>query len=265
MTNKQSFQFIVTRPANRANRLVDCLRQLSNPTVQLQIESCPLIQIADYSEDFTADLSNFDGVVFISGNAVDQASKQLSETEWKKLLSNRLYAIGQQTAAILQKDVKQLASEQSAAEHKVHFPEQMNSEGFLAMPELTELNGQNWLIVKGLGGREKLKLGLQAAGAKVDELPVYQRKLPDLTAQKQVISLSRNNPYWLVTSLQALNNLWRILEKKPNGCRIIVCSDRIAQQGQKLGFNIEAQAQDASDQQLTRCVENMLAKAEQNH
>ena len=54
---------------------------------------------------------------------------------------------------------------------------------------------QSWLIVKGLGGRDKIKQGLVSAGAKVTELAVYQRKLPDLLAQKQIAIQNMNECY----------------------------------------------------------------------
>jgi len=261
MNKSSPSHFIVTRPINRATDLVKRLKELSSNDHPLQIDHCPLITIADYVEDVPPALSAFDGVIFISGNAVDQARKQLNSHDWANLLHNPLYAIGQQTAAILQFDVDQLTEDEISNPktlQPVHFPQQMNSEGLLSMPQLKDIAGQSWLIIKGLGGRDKLKTGLEAAGVKVTELAVYQRKLPDLLAQKQIASYNQLSPYWLVTSSQALNNLWRILECKPNGCRIIVSSDRIASEAEKLGFSVVAQSFDATDQQLVECVKNFI-------
>ncbi len=259
MNTSNSVHFIVTRPINRATNLVERLKKISTKDQPLQIDHCPLITIADYSEEIVPNFSAFNGVIFISGNAVDQAKKQLHSPDWEKLLQNPLYAIGQQTAAILQSDVDQLSNNKALAERQiVNFPQQMNSEGLLLMPQLKNIAGQSWLIVKGLGGRDKLKNGLEAAGAMVSELAVYQRKLPDLMAQRQIASYNQHNPYWLVTSLQALNNLWRIVEKKPNDCRIIVSSDRIASEAVKIGFNVVAQSFDATDQQLVKCVKYFI-------
>lgn len=259
MSQSHPLQFIVTRPLNRATNLVDRLKEISVKDTPLQISHCPLIRITDYYEQPLNDFSAFDGVIFISGNAVDQSRKQLSSGDWAMLLQNPLFAIGQQTAAILQSDVNQLTEEKGfKTRQKVSFPQQMNSEGLLLMPQLNDIAGQSWLIVKGLGGREKLKNGLEAAGARVSELPVYQRKLPELIAQKQIASYNQSDPCWLVTSLQALNNLWRILGCKPNGCRMIVSSDRIAAEAEKIGFKVVAQAIDATDQQLVACVKTFI-------
>jgi len=253
MTLSKPFQFIVTRPNNRAGSLVDNLANLSTPENPVNIVHCPLIQIDDYL-DGTANLSlPYYGVIFISGNSVNYAKKLLDSALWKQILSCPLYAIGEQTASILTGELK--AHERQS---KVIHPKQMNSEGLLAMSNLQAIENQNWLIVKGLGGREKLKNGLIQAGAKVNELAVYQRKLPDLETQKLALCYHQSNPCWLITSLQALTNLWRILEKQPQGCRIIVSSDRIAIQAKKMNFKVVAQSQDASDQQLIKTVQHII-------
>lgn len=251
--------FIVTRPSNRATNLVEQLQALSTQDQPLKVSGCPLIDITDYFEEPLTKLSNLNGVIFISGNAVDQARKLLTNVDWHILLKNPLYAIGQQTASVLQSDVNYIAKQSlETRPAQVKFPQQMNSEGLLAMPELKNIEGQDWLIVKGLGGREKLKIELTAAGVKVKELHVYQRKLPDLIAQRQIESYNQSRPYWLVTSIQALNNLWRILKQDPQGCRIIVSSDRIVLEANKKGFKVVAQSKDATDHQLVVCVQQFI-------
>lgn len=259
--------FIVTRPINRATRLVERLSTLPSAQIPIKIDHCPLITIANYIDPKwqianSVDFSNFEGVVFISGNAVDQAQKQLGEEKWTVLLQNPLFAIGEQTAKILQSDIDQQDSNYQKTKQPVlvKYPQQMDSEGLLAMPELANIQGQNWLIVKGLGGREKLKMGLQAGGAKVQELPVYQRRLPSLEQQRQIKVYHQSNPVWLVTSLQALNHLSRIINQKANNCRIIVSSGRIADEANNLNFEVVAQSRDATDVQLIECVKRLLGR-----
>ncbi len=248
--------FIVTRPTNRATNLVAGLNRLFDAQPTIQVINSPLIVIAEYQESFSDDFSALDGVIFISGNAIDQAKKQLSSIQWAQLLQNPLYAIGQQTAALLQSDINKLPKK--PRNQPVKYPLQMNSEGFLALPELLNIKNQKWLIVKGLGGRNTLKAGLQSSGAKVLELVVYQRKIPDLIAQKQIASYNQLNAYWLISSIEALNHLYRILQQKIQNCKIIVSSDRIATEANKKGFTIVAQATDASDQQLIKCVNHFI-------
>ena len=148
MNKSNHIHFIVTRPINRATDLVQRLKEISTEDRPLQINHCPLIDIAEYSEKEVPDLGAFHGVIFISGNAVDQARKQLNNHDWQRLLQNPLFAIGQQTAEILQSDLDQIGEGKALKEyHRVTYPQQMNSEGLLEMPQLKSISGQSWLIV----------------------------------------------------------------------------------------------------------------------
>jgi len=249
---------IVSRPNNRADSLIAQLNALATQNIPLKISGCPLITIADYFDLDWQDvepikLCDFNGVIFISGNAVENAKTRLSDDNWHQLLKSPLYAVGQQTADILQSSF-----DQQTTNPTIKFPQQMNSEGLLAMPELLDLQDQLWLTVKGLGGRETLSEGLKKVGARVVELHVYQRKLPDLIAQKRIASYTQFAPIWIITSLQALNNLWRILEQETKNCRVIVSSNRIAKEANRNGFNVVAQSFDATDKQLLLCVQQFI-------
>ena len=260
MTQK-SLNFVVTRPINRATNLVDGLNRLAKShstelSPSITIKHYPLISIVSHIETVPSNLDKFDGVIFISGNAIDQAKNQLTELDWKNLLSNKLFAIGEQTAKVLRTDLENFDMSANAS---VYYPSQMNSEGLLKMSELANINGQSWIIVKGVGGRETLKLGLQQAGAKVTEFSVYQRKLPDLMAQKEIESYNQVNTVWLITSVQALSNLSRLLNRKTRYHKIIVSSDRISQEANKQGFKVMAQSIDATDKQLIACVRQYIS------
>lgn len=257
-------RFIVTRPINRVTNLVDALQAVLGSSSSFTVHHCPLIQIADFEdhEFFNTrskhpQLNQFNGVIFISGNAVDSAKKKLNSQQWQQLLESPLYAIGEQTAKVLQAEVDAVTKTELP---RVMYPQLMNSEGLLTMPELTDIKGQSWLIVKGLGGREKLKQGLISAGAKVSELAVYQRKLPELAVQKEIEAIALSKSIWLVTSAQALKNLYRIINHSVQNCRIIVSSDRIANEASKLGFTIVATSADATDNKLVECVEQLIRK-----
>jgi len=272
LSKNNAFHFIVTRPNNRVTHLADQLEQLNqnHSDYSIQITHLPLICIDDYYDnDFFKECSvttetkfeTFDNILFISGNAIDQAKKQLTETDWKNLLNHPLYAIGEQTAQLLKNEIAALS-----LKSQVHSPKQMNSEGLLAMPELANLSNTTWLIIKGIGGRKKLKQGLIDTGAKVLELDVYQRKLPDLIAQKQIASYTNPKhksprPIWLITSLEALTNLWRINQNRALNCQLIVSSNRLATEAARMKFKVVAQSFDATDKQLVNCVQQLISKS----
>jgi uroporphyrinogen-III synthase len=280
---KPVIRIVATRPNNRATQLVDALAKLSDGSdpldpsssaYQLETIHCPLIQIENYHDSaFQQRLDKlctstslqkfaFDGVIFISGNAIDWAKASLRNDYWQALLSNQLYAIGEQTARLLESEVSEFG-DKSNSKAIIH-PQQMNSEGLLALPQFKRLQGQNWLIVKGVGGRQTLKQGLQEVGSQVHELSVYRRKQPDLSLQQKIKALHGKDPLWLITSLEALNNLSQVLNKKPQGCRIIVSSDRIAEQANKMNFQVISQAKDASDKSLVDCMQTLINNLPRN-
>ena len=247
--------FIVTRPKHQEKDLVSKITKAIGDKNIASVSHLPLIAISSYNQDTSSLDSYYQGVIFISSNSVNFLKRLLSEHQWQSLLSNPLYAIGQQTAKQLQLERDALTE---LAIAKVKYPNRMDSEGLLSIIPLDSLAGQNWLIVKGIGGRQKLKQELVNAGAKVQEKDVYQRKLPSLEIQRDIATQSKSDPIWLITSLQALTNLQRILQNQTQNCRIIVSSDRIANHANKLGFQLIAQSEGATDDQLLATVQNII-------
>ena len=261
MSALKPLHFIVTRPNHQQQNLIDGLSNLSINQDAIQISHFPLIQITDYNENRITLKPRYDGVIFISSNAVNYCKGLLTPEQWENLLRNPLYAVGEQTATHVS-DQRELLEIKSSK--PVIYPTQMDSEGLLSVLPLKAIAQQSWLIVKGLGGRKKLKQVLCKSGAQIEELDVYQRKLPDLSIQKNIFSVAKTNPIWLITSQQALVNLWRILEKRTQNCRIIVSSDRIAAKAVKLGFSLVARSNGATDSQLILTVQNLIQNPAQD-
>ncbi len=272
MTSADAINVITTRPNNRATNLVEAINNLSTGRLTISAHHAPLMAIIEYydqaffdrleqeSAQAKGNSAAYNGVIFISGNAVDWAQSCLAANLWQRILACPLFAIGEQTASVLQKEINLTLTHPERLENKqrVTHPQQMNSEGLLNLPELSDVKGQRWLIIKGKDGRDKLKTGLQAGGATVHELSVYQRQLPDSSSQERIVELQRMKPIWLISSIQALKNLSQILNHQVQDCRIIISSDRIAEQAAELGFCIIAQAQDASDKQLVQSLKEYI-------
>ncbi len=107
--------------------------------------------------------------VFISPNAVTFAGRLL---EGHSLPDGaRLAAVGSGTAQALQQ-----------AGFKVDLlPDaRFDSEGLLALPELSRLAGRRVVIVRGEGGRPLLGDELRARGADVVYAEVYRRSRPEM-------------------------------------------------------------------------------------
>ena len=246
----QAFTFlVVTRPQGQADDLVTALQSVVNPLTT--VEQLPLLQIYPMSTKTLPD-EKFHGVIFISGNAVNYFFRAIDPLDSR--LANSLYlAVGENTA--------QCVLQQSG--RAAIFPQQMNSEGLLALAELSQVAGQNWLIAKGEGGRSAIRETLESRGARVFELDLYERKLPDFSVQQAIIKRQQDNPLWLITSAEALTNLFRILglQSQPDHqTAVIVSSDRLAALASQKGFTIIDQSAGASETQLVQCIKNQMTR-----
>ena len=76
----------------------------------------------------------------------------------------QFFAVGQSTAEILRQ-----------ASFATIVPDEARSEGLLALPQLTDVEGKPIIIVKGFGGRELLADTLSDRGAAVSEWELYLR------------------------------------------------------------------------------------------
>ncbi|PCI69204.1 MAG: hypothetical protein COB38_08375 [Gammaproteobacteria bacterium] len=269
--NDQAQTFVITRPLNQADSIISSLKQHFAPSNSTLVSHLPLIKITSIKPQMPLASSRFSGIIFISPNAVTHTANQLSKSEWKQLITSPLYAIGSRTSEVL----KNICSDVLIQTPDIQTPENMNSEGLLALSTLSNVAQQRWLIVKGLGGREKLKDTLIQRGAEVVELCTYQRNIPDTKLSNRIRLALQIKSIWIITSVQAIINLAKIMSQTDQqiitqtastelkqleineNCRIIVSSDRIKESAIKLGFNVIAVAKNATDKQLIDCIKEL--------
>ena len=153
---------LVTRPEPQAAPLARLLeahgaRVYRLPAIELQArEDRAALRAA------LGPLDRFNWIVFVSANAVRFGSYLL---EGRRDL--RLVAIGPATAAALN---------QAGFRVALVPDDGFDSEALLASPELSHIQGQRVLIVRGDGGRELLAEELRTRGAAVSYAEVYQRR-----------------------------------------------------------------------------------------
>lgn len=216
------WRILVTRPPARAQRLIDGIRYLGGEAICL-----PLLAIRPVQPDSLPDLANTDLLLFVSATAVEYALPCLG-----RLPDNmRLGAIGQGTATQLQR----------AGLQPSLVPARADSEGLLALTELQDVSGQRVVIVRGRGGRETLASGLQARGARVSYLEVYERYCP--VWQADDIAKALQADIITVTSGEAVDNLAQ-LARLPGGEALwskplLAYHVRIAAHAQELGFTLK--------------------------
>jgi len=156
------------------------------------------------------------------------------------------------------------ATQQALQQHgldKVVCPQQHNSEGVLALPELSEVDGKEILIIRGNGGRELMADTLRQRGAKVNYLESYQRiwlslpkDIPQQWRARQVncIVITSNALLKRITELLTpLDDFWQ------KSCLYVVASARIAEQAKALGLHRVINAGGADDKTIADTLLNL--------
>lgn len=239
-------QLIVTRPKGQADKLISSLTDDCHNT--MKVTHLPLLQITSVKA-MLPNLSQLNGIIFISTNAVEHFFSQFAHASFPAKI--QFLAVGDKTAEELKRKVKR----------SVSYPLQMNSEGLIDLPELQSVENKNWLIVKGMGGRDFIQQTLLSRGAKVTELAVYQRQLPSNKIQQKIKQANLQASLWLITSAEALNSLHKILnlnDEPKHQTAIIVSSERLKTLATQKGFTIIAQSLGASTTQLVQCIQSSM-------
>ena len=162
---------------------------------------------------------------------------------WPQLpTGSRCYTVGDGSAAVLAH--YGIEALQPSAE--------MNSEGLLALPELQHMESQRVLIIKGQGGREKLRDTLLQRGARVDELACYRRH-PPIREPGELASLIREQQCraLLLSSGEGLHNMMSLLDRQEldqvREITLVVPGARVAAEAREAGFSEVLEATNATD------------------
>lgn len=188
---------LVTRPRTQAIELVSAIENAGGTAFCF-----PVMEIAALDENIVsaraAELARPDIVIFVSRNAVEYGLRYTS--------GGKIAAIGPATAAAL-KSAGRIVDIQSATG--------FDSEHLLAEPRMQEVKGKQVRIIRGNNGRELLADELKSRGAIVEYLSVYERRLPDVSAQMlaDIETRWRQGDIAVITamSVQSLQNLVELL------------------------------------------------------
>ena len=148
-------------------------------------------------EKYRSTFSSLTGIIFVSRFAAFYGATVINEyarQENKPLPA--CYAIGPSTASVLK-------------QHNIEagFARESNSEALAALSEFQAVSGQNFLIIKGEGGRSYLKDTLENRGACIKEMCLYRRNKLIYPANKldQTVCQHKINVI-VITSGQILEN-----------------------------------------------------------
>lgn len=168
MGNKlQGMAVLVTRPVHQADAFCRLLEAENARAIRF-----PVIEIQAIAPDDVATQvlqQHSDCLIFISANAVRLGLEAINKFSPDRLRQSRIMAIGKATAGELEK---------RGIKPDLVPPSPYNSESLLAMPEMQDVSGRHFTIIKGKGGRTYLMEQLRARGGTVNEVDVYIRVKP---------------------------------------------------------------------------------------
>ena len=242
--NLKGCGILVTRAAHQSQGLVGMIRDCHGCAIELPgIEIWPA-QNSDDAKELMQ--QSWDWVIFVSPNAVRFALKLLPISEWRY---QGIGAVGATTGRLLRE-----------AGFRVDLiPSQgYDSEGLLSLPELSQLRDQQILIIRGEGGRALLGDTLEARGGKVRYAEVYQRVKPETPVDTLLDRWSEEIHLVTATSKEVLNNLVgmfgisgsELLTQTP----LVVISERMVQEAERLGFREILRAKGADDRSLMTAI-----------
>ena len=213
---------LVTRPKQQAKKLSEMIISSGGQAIVF-----PVIDIVPTDKQAWPqfDLAKQDMIIFVSRNAVVHFINALDVPLAEQI---QLVSVGAGSAASMREHGLRVDIQPSQS---------IGSEGLLVMPEFDEMAGKNVLIVRGKGGRELLADTLVQRGASVRYLEVYERTLPNPSADQCEQALT--SECIVCTSVEGVKNLTVLLQK---GLKIVldkpmlVVSERIKNTAQSLGF-----------------------------
>lgn len=237
---------VLTRPEGDNARLESTLAQRGYGVVVQ-----PLLRIAPLPESELPDppdLASGDVCIFISANAARMGLPTLMGPMVEHGIVS--LAVGPRTASVL--EAEGLA---------VTVPEQMDSEGLLALPALTDVSDKHVVIVKGEGGRETLTETLEARGAQVEEYVCYRREVAPVDRDNFAATMSEaHGVVFQASSVQTLGTLTNLISAtnllsllmQP----VVVPSQRVADQATQMGWQHVVNAASASDDAFLAALES---------
>lgn len=192
---RRSPPILLTRPNGQEVKLKEALQSHG-----FEVSHLPLIDIQPLPESSQIkqrllNIDHYQGVIAISANAARLGCEWM-DTYWPQWpIGIEWFAIGTATADRFAQ----------AGIHAHVPPQHMDSEGLLAHPKLAPhvVQGNRYLIWRGVGGRETLASVLLSRGANVDYAELYRREEHRYSQQQWHDALARK-PVLVVSSGQAL-------------------------------------------------------------
>lgn len=242
---------VVTRPLDQQQELMESLQQqgyqaVHRPLMAITAIADDQLPIAIQARQCLLDLDQYDGIIAISRNASEMALDWIDRYWPQAPVQMSWFAVGPTTAEPLRQ-----------AGFNVTMPQsRYDSEGLLACQQLSHerVNGQRWLIFRGIGGRETLANTLRQRGARIDYAELYQRQPVSYNPQDWQAILQQK-PMVLLSSGQALDLLeQQVPDLMTQVSGILVPSARVAAKAKQRGYPQVLVADSARNSDTLSCL-----------
>lgn len=230
-TSLSNIGVAVTRPTNQATKLTQLIEATGGNVIPF-----PLIEITaldDYSqfEQVITDIHDFDWILFISSNAVQNSMPRLIKQGIPKHL--KFAAIGPTTAETLK----------GFGIDEVLTPnERFDSESLLSLPAMHDMQGKKVMLVRGIGGRDVLANTLTQRGAQVTFAECYQRINPQTNCDALAQAFAKQQLQRIVvTSSEAMRYLLAMAGDTEWLKQVTLCVNhaRVAEEPLKMGLTVK--------------------------
>jgi uroporphyrinogen-III synthase len=246
---------LITRPTHKAQTLAKLLTQVNIACVRQ-----PLFDYQSLADNQISQrlLTNNNIIIFVSASAVEFANRKFSVNHWQY---QEIIAVGKATKEALA----------YLGINNIIYPEQENSEGLLALPELDKCFSNDAItIIRGASGREYLAEQLTHRGATVTYLESYQciwRSFTNNVAQQwfeqqiNCILVTSNaileKLIQLTLTAQESGNNQHLKEYWRNQCIWVVASQRIANTAEKFGLTRVIISNGASESEIINTLQQL--------
>ncbi len=225
---------LVTRPVQRAEELILAILAFGGKVI-----GAPMMEIQKNEElvpEITANtLRSSEVAIFLSINAIEYSLIKFPDLI-PFMAQKKVFAIGESTATKLQ----------SLGLDSFFPKDKATSEGLLELEGLNpqKINLKNVAVLKGVGGRRKLKAVLEKRGASVANINCYKRIATNVSIKKALRASSTEVPDVIVSTSSAIVKILgsKIESEYLQGLYevpMVVPSSRVAQTARGLGFTGE--------------------------
>lgn len=240
---------VLTRPAADAARWRAGLQARGHQVLQLPLIDIGPVAAAAPVQAAWARLPDFQAAMFVSANAVRHFMAARTAAAWPA--ATQAWATGPGTVAALQEAGVPGAQIVAPRDDAPQF----DSEALWQVASAAVRPGWRVLLVRGAGadgsvGRDWLARELQQAGARVEQLAVYERRRPAWSEAQchAARQAAADGSVWLFSSSEAVANLRVLMPGIAwNEARALATHERIARAAQDAGFGVVVPARGSLD------------------